>query len=522
MAAQDPNHRGIMVDDLARGRRPLGSLGGVAEFAVDASGNVTGLVGPDGVEITFMGDAPEIDTGGSDFQRQKFHDGIGDIVIPFNSGAGWAANGTGTPIVTQDFTGFDADGNRTGIVSRTGCPAMLKVVPGTSNDEIQSTTFTEATITNGKFGLWVYLAKQVGYEAGGTLPSGGSASKFALLLSTSSSSFSNALSITYDHSYLREGWNFLVYNESASTSRGGPGHPTGITRVVNGNGSNADIVANTVKRAKIIFTNMQGGPEIYFDSIWSNFTTQPRFVLGTDSQGDDMLEIMLPLFDEYGWTRKAYMAVPRTVLSAGDTTSYYYKPWSTAKSNIDEAYQKGVACLSHSTNHQTPGSLTSAARVRWEVLPCQAWLAANGWTRGNNIWVSPNYSTSRLSEKVIKDMGFLGQRHGRGWCCVVTPFGIDNPHHVGAIDMGLTTNQTYTIIKNYIDIAVAYGATLWLFHHSIQSLGDPGTGEGTTGDDLLIYKSNYLAVMGYVRNLELSGAADVISPHRFFLGGEVL
>ena len=47
MAAQDPNHLGIMVDDLARGRRPLGSLGGVAEFAVDANGN-TVLVGPDG------------------------------------------------------------------------------------------------------------------------------------------------------------------------------------------------------------------------------------------------------------------------------------------------------------------------------------------------------------------------------------------------------------------------------------------------------------------------------------------
>ena len=47
MAAQDPNLRGIMVDDLARGRRPLGGLGGVAEFAVDASGNVTGLAGPD-------------------------------------------------------------------------------------------------------------------------------------------------------------------------------------------------------------------------------------------------------------------------------------------------------------------------------------------------------------------------------------------------------------------------------------------------------------------------------------------
>ena len=42
-----------MVDDLARGRRPLGSLGGVAEFAVDASGNVTGLVYGDGKRKTF-------------------------------------------------------------------------------------------------------------------------------------------------------------------------------------------------------------------------------------------------------------------------------------------------------------------------------------------------------------------------------------------------------------------------------------------------------------------------------------
>jgi hypothetical protein len=82
--------------------------------------------------------APGIDAGGTDRQKILTDDGIGDIVIPFDSGAGWAANGTGTPTLTQNFTGFDANGARTGVVSRTGAPAMLKVVPGTANDEIQS------------------------------------------------------------------------------------------------------------------------------------------------------------------------------------------------------------------------------------------------------------------------------------------------------------------------------------------------------------------------------------------------
>jgi hypothetical protein len=463
--------------------------------------------------------APGIDAGGTDRQKILTDDGIGDIVIPFDSGAGWAANGTGTPTLTQDFTGFDSAGARTGVVSQTGAPAMLKVVPGTANDEIQSTTFAAAT-TGGKFGLWVYLANQPGYEAGGTIPSGGSAAKFSLLLSTDAVSFSNALTVTFDHLYIREGWNFLVYNELASTSRGGPGHPTGITRVLNGTGVNGDIVANTIKRAKIIFTNLNGGPELYFDSMWANFTTRPRFVIGTDAQGSDLATIMLPLMQRYGWERKTYMAVPRQVLDAGDTTSYYYKTWSVAKPNIQSAYDAGMICCPHSTNHQRPGALTDAGRVRWEVLPVQAWLASNGWTRGNEIWVSPNFSTSRLSERVIKDMGFIGQRHGRGWCCVVSPFGIDNPQHIGSIDMGLTTNQTYTIIKSYIDIAVAYGGTVWLFHHSIQTLGDPGTGEGTTGNDLLIYKSNYENVMAYIKSLEIAGSADVISPFEFFLGYE--
>lgn len=47
----DPNLRDLMVDDLITGRRPLGSRGGVAEYATDSSGNVTALVVPDGSQL---------------------------------------------------------------------------------------------------------------------------------------------------------------------------------------------------------------------------------------------------------------------------------------------------------------------------------------------------------------------------------------------------------------------------------------------------------------------------------------
>lgn len=490
---------------------------------VSASANSTGriakvTVGTRNVlsDLSVSGYETFIDAGGTDRQRPICTDGIGDIVIPFGSADGWAANGVGTPTVTQAVTGFDANGVRTGVVSRTGVAEMLSVAPTGASDEIQNTSLNAAT--NGKIGLWVHLANQPGYEAGGTFLSGGSASKFALLLSTSVSSFSNALSVTFDHLYLREGWNFLVYDENATTTRGGPGHPTGITRTLNGDGSNGDIVSNAIRRAKIIFTNFQTST-LTFDSGWSGFSTRPRFVIGTDSQGADMLSVMLPMLQSYGWAERAYMAVSRQVLAQGDT-NYFYKTWSATKANVAEGYAAGMAVIPHSTNHQTPGSLTSAARVRWEVLPCQAWLASHGWNVGNNVWVSPNFSSSRLSEKVIKDMGFVGQRHGRCWQNIVTPFGIDNPHHVGSIDMGLTTNQKFSILKSYIDIAKFYGATLWLFHHSIQTVGDDGSGEGLTGDPLLIYKSNYLQTMAYIRSLEVAGLADVIGPIEFFTGAK--
>jgi hypothetical protein len=61
-----------------------------------------------------------------------------------------------------------------------------------------------------------------------------------------------------------------------------------------------------------------------------------------------------------------------------------------------------------------------------------------------------------------------------------------------------------------------------LFWHSITALGDPGTGEGTTGDDLLIYLSNWTAVMNYIKTLETAGTVEVLSPTEFYYGSKSL
>ena len=82
----------------------------------------------------------------------------GKVVSTFKSGQ-WAA-GTGSPTLTQGFTGYDVNGNVTGITGRTQ-PEMLLVEPtvNTTSRIVLNTPSTNIFTPNlnGKFGLWVYV-----------------------------------------------------------------------------------------------------------------------------------------------------------------------------------------------------------------------------------------------------------------------------------------------------------------------------------------------------------------------------
>jgi len=499
----------IVVEDGSCTYQLTGHAGG---YSYDSSNNVTGLVGPDGELMQIGREMSYMASVLSQPSRQMSGRGNpGILVTDFTSAASWSV-ATGTPTLTQDYSGYDSNGAITGIAPRTGIASMLKMVPSSdSSEEIQNTSLT-AVATSGIFGLWVYVEAQPGFEAGVGVGTG----TIGVLMSTSSSSFSNALQISFIATGFREGWNFLKYNENADASHGGPGHPDGINRTLNGTGANGDIINTTVKRIKVITTTLFGAT-VYLDSIWTGYSTQSAIVLGSDANGTDFTTYALPLFQQYGWERKGYLAVPRRVWSSGTKV---VSDWTVPKAVVDTAYAAGFEVLNHTVNHLANGALTDAGQVAYELEACRGWALGKGWLRGSNFYVSPQFSTSRLAQAVAQSLGFLMQRHARKWNIARTPWGIDNPNYIGSIDMGQASQgwQQYSTIKAAIDKCVAYGDSLWLFWHSITALGDPGTGEGTTGDDLLIYLSNFQAVLAYIASLEAAGTIDVLSPTEFYYG----
>jgi len=446
---------------------------------------------------------------------------IGKLACRFGTGQ-WTAT-TGSPTLTQGYTGWDGSGAKTGITSRTGQPDMLRVVPAANTNEvIRLGTFATNMLTKnlgGKFGLWVYLQAQPGYEVGGTL-----AGTLSVGVTTNAATMGNALSVGYNTNQLREGWNFLTFvmrNPLAYQSGSGitEYHPFGVSASGFGSGADSNILATDAARLEISWTNLFGAT-LYFDSMWTAFSSRPQIVWGNDA-GANLLELAAPTFDQYGWI--GYTAFP---YSSGGTHAVITDLTTNPSANGVALYAKGWDFTNHTANHPAVGGLTTEATIEYEIGTARAWQYALGFTRGGDFYVSPQSSSSRLSELVIKNMGFRAQRHTRRWNVQVTPFGVDNMQHIGAIDMGHVsaggvssitagTNgsvsgfQTATKIKRAIDVAVAYGCAFFPFWHGITTSGDTGSGEDLTGDNLLLTNSAAQSVFSYVRQLELAGTVQV-------------
>jgi len=240
----------------------------------------------------------------------------------------------------------------------------------------------------------------------------------------------------------------------------------------------------------------------------------------------NVLEYALPTFKTYGWV--GYGAFPfNTTDSGGSTTTFQVSPSSNSDSTALALYGYGWDIINHSATHPSIGGMSSEAEIAYQLEAAKAYWIERGCIRGQEFYASPQSSSSRLSELVIKTMGFKLQRHARGWNTQVTPWGIPNPHFVGAIDLGTASSgvgvtsvtggvagtvtgwQTATKIKRAIDILVDYEDTLIGFWHGITTSGDSGSGDDATGDNLLITRSAFDSVMSYVRQLETAGSLSV-------------
>lgn len=498
-------------------------------WSLDASGNPVGLVGPGGKVQPYVGIADRhrmLNDQPYGITRAVRNPGklvarFVDAEITVNNGAPAHA----------DHTGYDANGNKTGIVSITGQPNLLKITPAADTTEgIRFTTFGTSVVTPalaGKLGIWVYIDALPRFAPTETPIT----YLKAILTTEAGGATTNAIDITWNANQLHEGWNFLSFvqrNPLAYQTGGGATeyHPYGLVVTKYGDGTDGDIVNKPLTKIIIQWVNASGAV-LYFDSLVTGWETQSQVVLGIDALESDVIDYVLPVFQQYGWV--GYVAVPARVWASGSkivSSLSGTDGYTDLVARAAALKAAGWDLINHTINHLSNGSLTSAAEIAYEVLGVQPLYSAIGWTKGNEFYASPNSSTSRLAEKVVAGCGMKLQRHLIKGNADVTPWGVPNIHHVGACGAGSAAAAGYSLITNgagssvtglqinsklriLTDMMIAYGATWFPFWHYVTPTGDSGSGEDLTGDNLYMTVSALTKWLEYIRAKELAGDLKV-------------
>ncbi len=422
----------------------------------------------------------------------------GTRVLDF-TGTKWGAS-VGSP---------DLQINTSAIQPRTGVKATLGWGPITNSNETILIELNELPngdpiSFNGRFGIWIYCANQPGYGPNQTVDS-----SINIEMSTDATgNFGSGFGLSFNSNQLREGWNFLKYINNPV------GHPLGIGDYSWGITTHADILLQPVYAIKIIANeSINTGATWYLDSLWTGFKNKPQVVLGVDEDTPDFLTYCLPVFQSYNWT--GYMATPYRAWTSGPLV---VTNWNTFRPVLTTAAKAGWETPNITVNHIDLGKLTSVSDITYEVVAQTYFLTLMGLKKGLRYFCSPQSSSSRLSESIIKNLGFIAQRNFRKPNTTVTPFGVDNPQDMGAISMDLST---FSQIKTNIDIIAAYEDTNFLYWHAVTALGDPGDGSGYK-DNVTMYQSTWDLAMEYIRSLELSGEIVVKKGFNdFFFGSKV-
>lgn len=379
------------------------------------------------------------------------------------------------------YNGITADSSG----SRSCSPQMVKIV-GTAGATgniligVPSAQITQAVV-NGKIGLLIYLD----YGSTNNPSINGLWSTSATLL--------NEHANAWNTNQFRPGWNFLVYDAKQAS------HPFGTS--LSYGGSN-DITNTAVRNFALQFSTL-ADVTIYLDSVWYDFDQVPEITLGWDTAAADVIQYVLPAMQSRGW--RGYIAEPCFVWSAGSTRYDDLSESGSRVTRMNTFAAAGWDIINHTTTHRAIGSLSNDYDIRYETENWKAWALAHGWTKGFEFYASPQSSTSVLAERVIRETGICLQRHAKKRDIYRTPWGIDNPHHLGSVDMG---NSTYTTIKAAIDANIAYRADMHLFAHNTVA-GGAADGSTTPGVSTQMYYTTLILVLDYLKSLEQAGTITI-------------
>lgn len=379
---------------------------------------------------------------------------------------------------------------------------MMTITPGDDSNEGCAVTSAGSALThesnlNGVFGLLCYLENNPGYDTGG-----GSVSIAVALDTVGSGITSNYLDVNFNPNLVKEGWNFLVFkmrdfNAYVVGNNVTEYHPYGTYPVAQGSGAAANIIADPIVALRIIINGagvVAAGTKLYLDSMWTGFETLPQVIIGFDAANQGHVDHALPKFQQYGWV--GYCTENANYWDGAEDR--VWTDYSGSSYYANQLYGAGWEVVNHGLQHlpgdavsPKMGDLTLPGEITYEVWTMHAIMRQHGWIRGSEFYISPRSSTSRLTEKVIKNLGFKFQRHANNHNHL-TPWGFPNPGQMAgyAIGKASTAAYNYTLnnavtavtglhttekLTNFIAMLKAYGGVYNLYTHEIEESGALGS-----------------------------------------------
>lgn len=507
-----------------------------AEYAVDPSGNVTGLVGPMGWPVQSY-PAP----GNKTFSKYG--------VTAYNTAT--VGITIGTISLTQSLSN---ERPRFQTYTR-------KCVIGSTASEIRfnSATFT-ADQTEKALSIDVYIESMPSEFLGASNP------YIDISLHNSTTFGSNYTRRSYNAGYLRQGWNTLKVraDDTVSASAGAGNLPTGMARPADV-GTGFDWTG-TGQCCVLVFNNMNG-QTVHVDELRRPAKAVPVLTIGFDASGFNSTDEVFvtkvaPLFTQYGirgyctmtniyeliysgsqaWTRIANLynnfgwdVINHTWSHGGTTVGRVVTITSLVRSsNVVTATVSGGHSLPVNSTIKgsiqgatgTPGtdmntdstaamptitvtsstaftyastgsdgtatgtpklytylsevfSANNAENLRLlnhEVADVQRILKANGFSRGSRWMALPNNSVPELSlfQSVASGCGVSFARAYRGGYTFVNELGIDNPLNMGSFVMDSGTSYTrLSELQAKVAGAIARGEHIHIFGHFILDDTDP-------------------------------------------------
>lgn len=429
----------------------------------------------------------------------------GKMIREFSGAVLTVVAGSTNVTVTNDHTGYDGSNNPLPTVSRTGLPRITKV-------ELTSDTTQTIEIANGVWGS-VQFTQGVGFWVyyDNTAKVGGGGPQLLIDFYSGATTGGAYQRVAFTGSQLRNGWNFLVYKQIRADLAAMPSSDTHFASLTTTKFSDGvDINVTPIHLVRVSLFNMNGCT-LYFDSVWTGFASKSQIILGVDQATADTVSIALPEFQRRGW--KGYFAAPFRGWSSGSKIITDFSGRDSFNAQMEVLYAAGWDAALHTLNHLANGTLTVPSEIRYEIEGSKAWQAQLGLIRGSEFYASPQSSTSNLAEKVIAGLGIKLQRHASNahQNVHVTQFGVDNMASFGGADISSASAgfQQFSKIKVLLDNLWAYGASSAPFWHAITTLGDTGSGEDLTGNDLTMTRSAFLMTTEYIAQGEAQGKCVV-------------